>query len=70
MDNKKEVPWKERDYSIDEVSSWGKSVCFEEEGGSGRKNDSIFFALETDTFHQMGISYMRSNPCWSELLES
>lgn len=42
---KKEVPWKERDYSIDEVSSWGKSVCFEEEGGSGRKNDSIFFAL-------------------------
>lgn len=42
---KKRVPWKEKDYSVDEVSSWGLSMCSEPEGSTGRKNNSIFFAL-------------------------
>ena len=42
---KNRVPWKEKDYSVDEVSSWGLSVCSEPEGSTGRKNNSIFFAL-------------------------
>ena len=39
------IPWCEKEYSIDEVSSWGLSVCSEPEGSTGRKNNSIFFAL-------------------------
>ena len=39
------VPWKEKDYSVEEVSSWGFSVCSEPEGSTGRKNNSIFFSL-------------------------
>ena len=42
---KNSVPWKEKDYSVDEVSSWGLSVCSEPEGSTGRKNNSIFFHL-------------------------
>lgn len=42
---KKEVPWKEKDYSADAVSSWGVSVCSEPEGSTGRKNNALFFAL-------------------------
>lgn len=42
---KKTLPWKEKDYSIDEVSSWGLSVCSEPEGSTARKNNSIFFSL-------------------------
>lgn len=42
---KNRVPWKEKDYSVDEVSSWGLSVCSEPEGNTGRKNNSIFFTL-------------------------
>lgn len=42
---KNRVPWKEKDYSIDEVSSWGLSICSEPEGSTGRKNNSIFFSL-------------------------
>lgn len=42
---KSRVPWKEKDYSVDEVSSWGLSICSEPEGSTGRKNNSIFFAL-------------------------
>lgn len=42
---KKSVPWKEKDYSVEEVSSWGFSVCSEPEGSTGRKNNSIFFSL-------------------------
>lgn len=42
---KNRVPWKERDYSADEVSSWGLSVCSEPKGSTGRNNNSIFFAL-------------------------
>ena len=42
---KRRVPWKEKDYSVDEVSSWGLSICSEPEGSTGRKNNSIFFAL-------------------------
>ena len=42
---KKRIPWKEKDYSVDEISFCGLSVCFEPEGSTGRKNNSIFFAL-------------------------
>lgn len=37
--------WKEKDYSVDEVSSWDLSICSEPEGSTGRKHNSIFFAL-------------------------
>ncbi len=42
---KKSVPWKEKNYVTDEVSSWGLSICSEPEGCTGRKNNSIFFSL-------------------------
>lgn len=42
---KKRVPWKEKDYSVEEVSSWGFSACSEPEGSTGRKNNGIFFSL-------------------------
>lgn len=42
---KKKVPWKEKDYSVEEVSSWGFSACSEPEGSTGRKDNSIFFSL-------------------------
>ena len=42
---KKSVPWKEKDYVSGNVSSWGLSICSEPEGCTGRKNNSIFFAL-------------------------
>lgn len=42
---KKTVPWKEKDYSVDQISSWGLSVCSEPEGCTGRKNNNIFFSL-------------------------
>ena len=42
---KNKVPWKEKDYSVNEVSSWGLSICSEPEGSTGRKNNSIFFSL-------------------------
>ena len=42
---KKTVPWKEKDYAADHVSSWGLSICSEPEGCTGRKNNSIFFSL-------------------------
>ena len=42
---KNRVFWKEKDYSVEDVSSWGLSVCSEPEGSTGRKNNSIFFAL-------------------------
>lgn len=42
---KNTVPWKEKDYSIDQISSWGLSICSEPEGCTGRKNNSIFFSL-------------------------
>lgn len=42
---KSEVPWKEKDYSVDQVSSWGFSVLSEPQGCTGRKHNSIFFSL-------------------------
>ena len=42
---KNRVPWKEKDYSAEEVSSWGLSVCSEPEGSTGRRNNNIFFSL-------------------------
>lgn len=42
---KRNAPWKEKDYSTDEVSSWGLSVCSEPEGITCRKNNSILFNL-------------------------
>lgn len=42
---KKRVPWKEKDYSLDEVSSWGFSACSEPEGNTVRKDNCIFFSL-------------------------
>lgn len=42
---KNAVPWKEKDYSVDQISSWGLSICSEQEGCTGRKNNNIFFSL-------------------------
>ena len=42
---KKTVPWKEKDYAADHVSSWGLSICSEPEGCTGRKNNNIFFSV-------------------------
>lgn len=42
---KKTVPWKEKDYAADHISSWGVSICSEPEGCTGRKNNNIFFSL-------------------------
>lgn len=42
---KNRVFWREKDYSVEDVSSWGLSVSSEPEGSTGRKNNSIFFAL-------------------------
>lgn len=42
---KRTVPWKEKDYSVDQISSWGLSICSEPEGCTGRKNNNIFFSL-------------------------
>ena len=42
---KKTVPWEEKDYAADHVSSWGFSISSELEGCTGRKNNNIFFSL-------------------------
>ena len=42
---KKFIPWQQKDYSTDSISSWGLSVCSEPEGSTGRMADSIFFSL-------------------------
>ena len=42
---KKTVPWGEKDYAADHISSWGLSICSEPKGCTGRKNNSIFFSL-------------------------
>lgn len=43
---KKFLPWKkDKDYSTDEVGRWGLSLCVEEEGCTGRKNNCITFSL-------------------------
>ena len=41
----KTVPWEEKDYASDRVSSWGLSICSEPEGCTGRRNNHIFFSL-------------------------
>ena len=42
---KKSIPWQEKNYSTDIVSSWGLSICSEPEGSTGRMAESIFFSL-------------------------
>ena len=42
---KKIIPWQQKDYSTDIISSWGLSVCSEPEGSTGRMADSVFFSL-------------------------
>lgn len=42
---KKFVPWQEKNYSTDNISSWGLSICSEPEGSTGRMADSVFFSL-------------------------
>ena len=42
---KKFIPWQQKDYSTDIISSWGLSVCSEPEGSTGRMGDSVFFSL-------------------------
>lgn len=39
------IPWQEKDYSTDDISSWGLSLCSEPEGSTGRSGRSIFFSL-------------------------
>lgn len=42
---KKQVPWKEKDYSQEDVAFWGLSVYSGAEGNTGRKDNNIFFTL-------------------------
>lgn len=42
---KKFIPWQEKDYSTDNISSWGLSISSEPEGSTGRMADSVFFSL-------------------------
>ncbi len=42
---KKIIPWQDKDYSNDNISSWGLSICSEPEGSTGRMTDSVFFSL-------------------------
>ena len=42
---KKYIPWQEKNYSTDIISSWGLSICSEPEGSTGRMTDSVFFSL-------------------------
>ena len=42
---KKYIPWQEKNYSTDSISSWGLSICSEPEGNTGRMTDSVFFSL-------------------------
>lgn len=44
---KNHVPWKEKDYSTEDVASWGLSICSESDGSTARKGNSIFFSLGT-----------------------
>ncbi len=42
---KNTLRWKEKDYSVDQVSSWGLSIYSEPEGCTGRNSNAIFFSL-------------------------
>lgn len=42
---KKFIPWQKKDYSTDNISNWGISICSEPEGSTGRMADSVFFSL-------------------------
>lgn len=63
---KKYVPWQEKDYSVEEVSSWGLSLCSEPEGSTGRKNNRIFFALENGDIlpNDAQMADLRSTMAW------
>ena len=54
---KKYLQWLEKDYSVDNISSWGLSVCSEPEGSTGRTSDSVFFSLGK-TFQAPNISQL------------
>lgn len=54
---KKFIPWQEKDYSTDNISSWGLSICSEPEGSTGRMADSVFFSLGK-TFQAPNISQL------------
>ena len=41
---KKSIPWKEKDYSTDNISTWGFSLSSEPEGITGRTGSNIFFS--------------------------
>jgi len=42
---KKFIPWQQKDYSTDTISTWGLSISSEPEGSTGRMADSVFFSL-------------------------
>ena len=54
---KKFIPWQEKDYSTDIISSWGLSICSEPEGSTGRMADSVFFSLG-EAFQSPNISQL------------
>ena len=54
---KKFIPWQQKDYSTDSISSWGLSVCSEPEGSTGRMADSVFFSLD-NAFQSPSISQL------------
>lgn len=67
---KKFTPWQKKDYSTDNISNWGLSVCSEPEGSTGRIADSVFFSYGKE-FHTPNISQLYelslSMECFSDL---
>ena len=39
---KKFIPWQQKNYSTDSISSWGLSICSEPEGSTGRMGIASF----------------------------
>lgn len=42
---KKYIPWNEKDYSSENIASWGMSISSEDEGSTARVNNCIMFSL-------------------------
>ena len=47
---KKYIPWRERDYSVEDIAEWGLSICSEPDGCTVRSQNSICFT-SSDGYH-------------------